>query len=200
MSELLTFIIIIKSEDFHNIENTINKYDSTILIDIDKKYVLKNTDKEYSALEISLFPLNYDGMSLKRIILNEFDYICLRFENLPYLFIKDADVFNDFVKTYIRQDEPIEDFLNAILSCQEKYDRLIKKIPEKRQYDNLTFDYICPDNFNTYELEFDSAKKELFNDEEETTIHNNVTGEILSLKPELEDLIEKIKIIALKKL
>ena len=196
---IINFVCIMDISHFIKLKKWLRE-ESNMIKELTSNYKLSSTNKTFYCVEISMFYSNRTLSSVIQYIYSSLEYIMLRFEDSPVIVLQDNDKLEELIDNIYRKPFGLDNFKKDFLTTKERYTLIMKTLNKTGRANYFSMVYNHPKGIGTYNINISDSTKELFMDESEIMIADDLYGTI-----ELIDYSESIpknyfKLKLLKKL
>lgn len=186
--EIINIIFILTNDQYNKIITFFEHNDNNLCGTVAGEYNIRRNDSGYKSVQIEVVAY---GVSLEGMIAylsNYLQYICMRTERSPYIFVKNVGDLNDLKEDCYAYNDSHLEFKKDLLTIQERHDLLYESEEYIDFWSQLSL-HTTQANGIDCKVPLNENTKELYNDEGMLIIEKEDTGEILRI--DLCELIPK---------
>lgn len=178
--EIINIIFILTNDQYNKIITFFEHNDNNLCGTVAGKYNIRRNDSGYKSVQIEVVAY---GVSLEGMIAylsNYLQYICMRTERSPYIFVKNVGDLNDLKEDCYAYNDSHLEFKKDLLTIQERHDLLYESEEYIDFWSQLSL-HTTQANGIDCKVPLNENTKELYNDEGMLIIEKEDTGEILRI-------------------
>lgn len=178
--EIINIIFILTNDQYNKIITFFEHNDNNLCGTVAGEYNIRRNDSGYKSVQIEVVAY---GVSLEGMIAylsNCLQYICMRTERSPYIFVKNVGDLNDLKEDCYAYNDSHLEFKKDLLTIQERHDLLYESEEYIDFWSQLSL-HTTQANGIDCKVPLNENTKELYNDEGMLIIEKEDTGEILRI-------------------
>lgn len=178
--EIINIIFILTNDQYNKIITFFEHNDNNLCGTVAGEYNIRRNDSGYKSVQIEVVAY---GVSLEGMIAylsNYLQYICMRTEHSPYIFVKNVGDLNDLKEDCYAYNDSHLEFKKDLLTIQERHDLLYESEEYIDFWSQLSL-HTTQANGIDCKVPLNENTKELYNDEGMLIIEKEDTGEILRI-------------------
>ena len=178
--EIINIIFILTNDQYNKIITFFEHNDNNLCGTVAGEYNIRRNDSGYKSVQIEVVAY---GVSLEGMIAylsNYLQYICMRTERSPYIFVQNVGDLNDLKEDCYAYNDSHLEFKKDLLTIQERHDLLYESEEYIDFWSQLSL-HTTQANGIDCKVPLNENTKELYNDEGMLIIEKEDTGEILRI-------------------
>lgn len=178
--EIINIVFMLTDDQYNKIITFFEHNDNNLCGTVAGEYNIRRNDSGYKSVQIEVVAY---GVSLEGMIAylsNYLQYICMRTERSPYIFVKNVGDLNDLKEDCYAYNDSHLEFKKDLLTIQERHDLLYESEKYIDFWSQLSL-HTTQANGIDCKVPLNENTKELYNDEGMLIIEKEDTGEILRI-------------------
>lgn len=178
--EIINMVFILTDDQYNKIITFFEHNNNNLCGTVAGEYNIRRNDSGYKSVQIEVVAY---GVSLEGMIAylsNYLQYICMRTERSPYIFVKNIGDLNDLKEDCYAYNDSHLEFKKDLLTIQERHDLLYESEEYINFWSQLSL-HTTQANGIDCKVPLNENTKELYNDEGILIIEKEDTGEILRI-------------------